>query len=148
MSLTPKGTTRGLPAMEMRIDADSAVREQRPPTGAPYDTLPPDQRAMVDRLSQPLTMTCVGEPMPGVPLIVGTWRYTDATGATAYERFTSDGEMVRLVEMQGREGTYVVRPDRVDVSLPTGSQTLTRVGETLVAASSAGQAVTLRRAPR
>lgn len=79
--------------------------------GAPYDTLLPDQRAMVDRLSQPLTKTRVGKPMPGVLLIVGTWRYTDATGATAYERFTSDGEMVSLMEMQGREGTYVVRPD-------------------------------------
>ena len=30
-----------------------------------------------------------------------------------------------LVGMQGREGTYVVRPDRVDVVLPTGSHTFT-----------------------
>lgn len=56
--------------------------------------------------------------------------------------------MVRLVEMLGREGTYVVRPDRVDVALPTGRHTFTRIGETLVATSSDGQAVTLRRAPR
>ena len=73
---------------------------------------------MLDRRSRPLTMTRVGKPVPGVPLIVGTWTYTHATGATAYERFTSNGEMVLLVEMQGFEGTYVVRPDRVDVALP------------------------------
>jgi hypothetical protein len=40
-------------------------------------------------------------------------KYTHATGAIAYERFASDGEMVLLVEMQG-EGTYVLsaRPGR------------------------------------
>jgi hypothetical protein len=134
--------------MQMRIDAERAVREPRPPAGAPpSDTLPPDQRAMLDRLLQPLSMTRVGKPMPGVPLIVGTWIYTHATGATAYERFTSDGEMVLLVEMRRTEGTYVVRPDRVEVTLPSGNDRLTRVGETLVATISGGQAVTLRRDP-
>jgi hypothetical protein len=73
-------------------------------------------------------MTRVGQAMAGAPLIVGTWTYTHPTGATAYERFTSGGEMVLLVEMQASEGTYAVRPDRVDVALPTGSQTFTRMG--------------------
>jgi hypothetical protein len=149
LSVMPKGTTVVRPPKQMQIDGDTAVREQPPPPAVPpRNTLPADQRAMLDRLSQPLTMTRVGKPMPGVPLIVGTWKYTHVTGTTAYERFTSDGEMVTLVEMQGHEGTYVVRPDRVDVALPSGSHTLTRVGEALVAASSNGQAVTLRRDPR
>ena len=149
LSLTPKGQTDGLPPMQMRIDGDTAVRQQPPPAAAPpRDTLPPDQRAMLDRLSQPLTMTRVGKPMAGAPLIVGTWRYTHPTGATAYERFTSGGEMVLLVEMQASEGTYAVRPDRVDVAFPTSSQTFKRMGETLVTTNTEGQAITFRRAPR
>ena len=145
LSLTPRGKTQGLPPVQMRIDAESAVREQPPPTGAPpRDTLTADERAMLERLSRPLTMTRVGKPIQGAPLIVGTWTYTHPTGATAYERFTSNGEMVLLVEMRGDEGTYVVRPDRVDVALPTSSHTLMRIGETLVATP----AGTLRRDPR
>ena len=135
--------------MEMQIDAETAVREQSPSAGAPpHNTLPPGQRAMLPRPGQPLTMTRVGKPHAGVSLIVGMWKYTHATGAIAYERFTSDGEMVLLVEMQGREGTYVVRSDRVDVFLSTGNHTFTRIEDTLVATGSNGQAVTLRRAPR
>lgn len=52
--------------------------------------------------------------------------------------------MVLLVETRGDEGTYVIRPDRVDVALPTINHTLMRIGETLVARGP----VTVRRDPR
>lgn len=99
---------------------------------------------MLDRPSRPSTMTRVGSPSLARHSLSAPWTYTDATGATAYERFTSTGEMVLLVETRGDEGTYVIRPDRVDVALPTINHTLMRIGETLVARGP----VTVRRDPR
>jgi hypothetical protein len=147
LSLTPAGKTDRVPLMEMQINGDTAVRRQPPPDAPPRDTLPPDQRAMLDRMSQPLAMRRVGAAAPGAPLIVGTWTYEHYTGATAFERFTPGGSMILLVEMQASQGTYTLLSDRIVVDLPDGAQTFLRKDDALVSAAG-GKPLTFRRAPQ
>ena len=148
LALTPAGKTELMPPVEMQITGDTAVRRQPPPPNAPpRNTLPPDQRAMLDRMSQPLAMRRVGGAVPGAPLIVGTWTYEHYTGATAYERFTPGGSMILLVEMQARRGTYALRSDRVVLELSDGAETFLRKDDALVS-SVEGKPLTFRRAPQ
>jgi hypothetical protein len=101
---------------------------------------------MPDRMSQPLKMKRIGARIPGTPPILGTWTYTHSTDATAYERFTPDGHMVLLVEMQVNQGIYNVSLGGVLVEFPSGSLTFVRKSEVLVTTME-GKPVTFRRAP-
>ena len=72
--------------VEMRIGGNAATRMQLPPADLPPDTmLSAQEKAMVDRMAQPLTVTRVGARAPNAAPIVGTWSYTHYTGATALE---------------------------------------------------------------
>ena len=113
---------RESPVGELVVKGDTAVRRPRPPADAPpRESLPPDQRAMLDRLTQPITMTRVGKASPGAEAIVGTWTYDHPSGGTAYETFTGDGKTFLRVRMQAVEGTYTSTAGRILVTLPNGS---------------------------
>jgi hypothetical protein len=134
---------------DIRVNGNTAVLRQPPPADAPpTESLSAEDRAMRDRLSQPIRMTRMGSATPGAPPLVGTWTYTHYTGQTAYETFTADGKMFLRVPMQTVEGTYTATGEQIVVLLPTGNQRLSRNGDRLVLQSSDGKSSVLRRAPR
>lgn len=147
--MTPVGQPHELRAMDIRIEGNTAVRLQSPPADAPpRETLAPDDRAMLDRMSQPITMTRVGSATPGAPPIVGTWTYTHTTGATAFETFTRAGKMFMLLPMQTTAGTYTATTAHIEVKLPKGDETLVLNGDVLMSGSLEGKHSTFRRAPK
>lgn len=147
--LTLVGQSESPTPLDMRVELDTAVRRQPPPADAPArDTLPPDERAMFDRMMRPLEMKRVGRGTPGVAAIVGTWTYTHPTGATAYETFTSSGKMFLLVPMSRTPGTYTVAAGGVVLKLPNSEQTLVPHEDVLVSGSLDGKHSTFRRAPK
>lgn len=147
--MTTVGQPHELPAVPIRIEGDTAVLQQPPPADAPpRETLSADDRAMLDRMSQPITMTREGNASPGTPPLVGTWTYTHPTGGIAHQTFTRDGKMFLLVPMQTTGGTYTASPGQVEVKLPGGNQTLVLKGDLLISGSLDGKHSTFRRAPK
>lgn len=147
--ITPVGQTGETRPVEQHIDGNTAVRSQSPPADAPpRETLSADERAMLDRMSQPLAMTRVGSATPGALAIVGTWTYAHPAGAAAYETFTPGGKFVLRVPMQVTEGTYQATAARIVLKLPQGDETLVRNGDVLVSGSMEGKHSTFRRAPK
>jgi hypothetical protein len=135
--------------VEMRIDGNTAMRTQPPPAGwPPQERLTPEDKAMFDRLAQPLRMTRVGAPAPDAPSIVGTWSYTHYTGAKAYELYTPSGAMVLMVEMQVQQATYSGQGDTLELRLPGATAKMVVRGDALTLTSSDGETTTYRRAPR
>ena len=54
----------------------------------------------------------VGSAQPDAPPIVGVWRYRHSTGATAFERYASDGTVSLRVPLSSTVGVYVLnRPE-------------------------------------
>jgi hypothetical protein len=50
--------------------------------------------------------------------IVGVWRFRHYTGATAYERYTSDGRVLLRIPLSGYAGCFSVDGDRFSVTQP------------------------------
>ena len=135
--------------VEMRIDGNTATRTQPPPTDwPPQERLTPEDKAMFDRLAQPLRMTRVGAPARNAPPIVGTWSYAHYTGAKAYELYTPGGATVLMVEMQVQQATYSGQGDTWELRLAGATARMVVKGEVLTVTSSDGETTTYRRAPR
>lgn len=136
------------PAADITINDATAIRRRLPPADAPArDSMSADDRAILDRMTQPITMTRVGRATAGAPPIVGTWSYTHSSGAPAYETFTRTGRFVLRVRMQESQGTYAEGPSRIDVTLPSGKSEFQLNGDVLMSGSMDGKHSTFRRAP-
>jgi hypothetical protein len=77
----------------------------------------------------------LGKAEPGKDPIVGAWRYRHPTGATAYERYTPDGQMSLRLPMTSSTGCYKMEAGKVTLSRSQGGDlngTFEMKGEDLV----------------
>ena len=118
---------------DVRIDGNTAVRMPRPPADAPpQETMSREDHAMLDRMTQPITMKRLGRATPGAHPIVGTWEYMHPVGVTAQETFTAEGKTFLRVPMQTIRGTYSATAERLVVKLPTATHVFTWKRDALI----------------
>lgn len=149
-----KVTAEGVPVFEsvqktVQIEGEHAVVASQWRDDQPVpETHSPAEKAMVDRLRQPVTMTRIGPATPAASLIAGTWSYQHYTGQTAYETFTPGGKWFLRVPMSLQHGRYTLTPAAVIVQSAQQSDTFTREGDVLMEGSADGKHSTYRRAPK